>query len=146
MNYYLYLAFLITFIWGLSPVIIKYAIHHSNIPTYLILFIQGFIFFIASIIYILIFKYKNFKDDIIKYKTYIPLLAFIALFSVYIANLLYVIAIQHGVNINILTIITGLYPVFTIIFSYIILKEKITIKALFGYLLIILGIFFIFTY
>jgi len=145
MNNYLYLAFLITFIWGISPVIVKYAIHHGNIPTYLILFIQGFIFFIASLIYILIFKFNNIKDDLIKYKTYIPLLAFIALFSVYIANLLYVVALQNKVNINILTIITGLYPVITIIFSYIILKEKITIKAIIGYLFIILGIFFILT-
>ena len=145
MNNYLYLAFLITFIWGISPVIVKYAIHHGNIPTYLILFIQGFIFFIASLIYILIFKFNNIKDDLIKYKTYIPLLAFIALFSVYIANLLYVVALQNKVNINILTMITGLYPVITIIFSYIILKEKITIKAIIGYLFIILGIFFIFT-
>ena len=145
MNNYLYLAFLITFIWGISPVIVKYAIHHGNIPTYLILFIQGFIFFIASLIYILIFKFNNIKDDLIKYKTYIPLLAFIALFSVYIANLLYVLALQNKVNINILTIITGLYPIITIIFSYIILKEKITIKAIIGYLFIILGIFFILT-
>ena len=145
MNNYLYLAFLITFIWGISPVIVKYAIHHGNIPTYLILFIQGFIFFIASLIYILIFKFNNIKDDLIKYKTYIPLLAFIALFSVYIAHLLYVVALQNKVNINILTIITGLYPVITIIFSYIILKEKITIKAIIGYLFIILGIFFILT-
>lgn len=143
MNYYLYLGFLITFIWGLSPVIIKYAIHHGNIPTYLILFIQGFIFFIASLIYILIFKFNNIKDDIIKYKTYIPLLTFISLFSIYIANLLYVIAIQNKVNINILTIITALYPIFTIIFSYIILKEKITLKAILGYLFIIIGLFFI---
>lgn len=143
MNYYLYLGFLITFIWGLSPVIIKYAIHHGNIPTYLILFIQGFIFFIASLIYILIFKFNNIKDDIIKYKTYIPLLTFISLFSIYIANLLYVIAIQNKVNINILTIITALYPIFTIIFSYIILKEKITLKAILGYLFIIFGLFFI---
>ena len=107
MNYYLYLAFLITFIWGLSPVIIKYAIHHGNIPTYLIIFIESFIYFIASLLYVIIFKYKNFKDDIIKHKTYIPLLAFIALFSLYIANLLYVLALQNDVNINILTIYKG---------------------------------------
>jgi|688.fasta_scaffold701417_2 drug/metabolite transporter (DMT)-like permease len=143
MNYYLYLAFLITFIWGLSPVIIKYAIHHGNIPTYLIIFIESSIYFIASLAYVLIFKYKHIKDDIIKYKTYIPLLAFIALFSLYVANLLYVLALQNNVNINILTIIVGLYPVITIIFSYIILKEKITMKAIFGYLCIVLGIFFI---
>ena len=87
----------------------------------------------------------DINRDLIKYKTYIPLLAFIALFSVYIANLLYVVALQNKVNINILTIITGLYPVITIIFSYIILKEKITIKAIIGYLFIILGIFFILT-
>jgi drug/metabolite transporter (DMT)-like permease len=145
MNNYLYLAFLITLIWGISPVIIKYAIHHGNIPTYLIIFIQSFIYFIANIIYILVFKYKNFATDLIKYKTYIPLLAFISLFSIYIANLLYVVALQNNVNINILTIIVGLYPIITIIFSYIILKEKITLKMIGGYICIILGIFFILT-
>jgi transporter family protein len=144
MNNYLYLAFIITLIWGISPVIIKYAIHHGNIPTYLIIFIQSIIYFIASLLYVIIFKYKNFKDDLIKYRSYIPLLAFISLFSVYIANLLYVVALQNNVNINILTIIVGLYPVITIIFSYFILKEKITLKAIGGYILIILGIFFIF--
>ena len=132
MNYYLYLAFFITLIWGLSPVIIKYAIHHGNIPTYLIIFIQSFIYFIASLIYIIIFKYKNIKDDIIKHKTYIPLLAFISLFSLYIANILYVLALQNNVNINVLTMIIGLYPIITIIFSYIILKEKITMNAIGG--------------
>lgn len=143
MNYYLYLAFFITLIWGLSPVIIKYAIHHGNIPTYLIIFIQSFIYFIASLIYIIIFKYKNIKDDIIKHKTYIPLLAFISLFSLYIANILYVLALQNNVNINVLTMIIGLYPIITIIFSYIILKEKITMNAIGGYLFIILGLYFI---
>jgi drug/metabolite transporter (DMT)-like permease len=145
MNNYLYLAFLITLIWGLSPVITKYAIHHGNIPTYLIIFIQAFIYCIASIIYILVFKYKNFTTDLIKYKPYIPLLAFISLFSLYIANLLYVVALQNNVNINILTIIVGLYPIITIIFSYIILKEKITLKMIGGYICIILGIFLILT-
>jgi drug/metabolite transporter (DMT)-like permease len=145
MNYYLYLAFIITFIWGLSPVIIKYAINHGNIPTYLIIFIESFIYFIASLLYVLIFKYKHFKDDLFKYKAYIPLLAFIALFSLYVANLLYVLALQNNVNINILTIIVGLYPIITIIFSYIILKEKITLKAIGGYLFIILGLYFILT-
>jgi drug/metabolite transporter (DMT)-like permease len=62
-----------------------------------------------------------------------------------VANLLYVLALQNNVNINILTIIVGLYPIITIIFSYIILKEKITLKAIGGYLFIILGLYFILT-
>lgn len=139
-----FFAFIIAFIWGLSPVLVKYLIKNNNIPTYIIILIQSIIYALASILYIIIYKIDYIYNDINTHKKHIPLLALISLLSVYIANVLYIYIISKGISINIISIIISLYPIITFIFAYFILNETITINTLMGFLLIIMGLIIIF--
>lgn len=136
--------FIIAFIWGLSPVLLKYLIKHNNIPTYIIILIQSIVYFTASVIYIILYESNNVFVDSYNYKQYIPLIAFISLLSVYIANVLYVNALRDGMKVNIISIIISLYPIITFIFGFLLLNETLTLKSLLGFCFILLGVIFIF--
>lgn len=142
--YIYFFAFLIAFIWGLSPVLVKYLIKNNNIPTYIIILIQSIIYALASVLYIIIYKIDYVYNDINTHKKHIPLLALISLLSVYLANVLYIYIISNGISINIISIIISLYPIITFIFAYFILNEVITINTIMGFSLIILGVIIIF--
>ena len=73
-----------------------------------------------------------------------PFLIIISFFSVYIANVLYIFALEKKASVNIISIIVSLAPVITIISSYFILCEKISFKVLIGFLLIFIGLMYIF--
>ena len=76
-----YLAFIIAFIWGLSPVLFKFFLHQS-VPTYLIIFFQAFVYLISSVIYMLIFTeiqelYTIFDNYAIFFCVYCRLLVYL---------------------------------------------------------------------
>ena len=139
-----YLAFIIAFIWGLSPVLFKFFLHQS-VPTYLIIFFQAFVYLISSVIYILIWKRTEIGIDLQKYKNYIPFLIIVPFFSVYIANYLYIYALENKGNINVMAITISLAPVVTMIFSYFIFREMLSLKAFIGFFIIVVGLLLIFT-
>ena len=139
-----YLAFIIAFIWGLSPVLFKFFLHQS-VPTYLIIFFQAFVYLISSVIYMLIWKRTEIGIDLQKNKNYIPFLIIIPFFSVYIANYLYIYALENKGNINVIAITISLAPVVTMIFSYFIFREMLSLKAFIGFFIIVVGLLLIFT-
>ena len=139
-----YLAFIIAFIWGLSPVLFKFFLHQS-VPTYLIIFFQAFVYLISSVIYILIWKRTEIGIDLQKNKNYIPFLIIIPFFSVYIANYLYIYALENKGDINVMAITISLAPVVTMIFSYFIFREMLSLKAFIGFFIIVVGLLLIFT-
>lgn len=143
MNYYTYLAFVIAFIWGISPVLFKYILQ-KNIPSYIIIFIQSSVYFLSSIIYIIIYEKDDIYGDIQKNSKYIPFLIVISFFSVYVANVLYIFALDNKANVNIMSLIVSLAPVITLIASFLILQEILPIKVLIGFLIIFIGLLFIF--
>lgn len=133
-------AFIIAIIWGITPVIYKIILNDLSYHTVLIF--SALTFFIASIFYTFIY-YKEISSDIKIYPhklLYIALYAFIGLF---IANILYYYTIKHNDNIAIITTITALYPLITLILSYYILYEDISVHNIIGILLIIIGIVFL---
>jgi drug/metabolite transporter (DMT)-like permease len=138
------LAFLIAIIWGISPVLLKILMININIPIYILIFIQSLIFFICSIIYIFIYKTNEIYQNLNDIKSYIPILILISFFTTYIANILYIYIIKSNININLMILIISLFPIITIIFSYIFLKQKITINFIFGILFIFIGFLLIF--
>lgn len=139
------IALLIAFIWGLSPVIFKYLIKHNNIPDYIIILIQAIIYVLASILYIFIYKLDYIYNDLYTHKNHIPLLAFLSLLSVYLANVLYLYALSNGVKVNIMSIIVfTITPIVTLIFAFFLLNELLTIKSFIGCCLVIIGVIIIF--
>ena len=143
MNYYTYLAFVIAFLWGISPVLFKYILQ-KNIPPYIIIFTQASVYFLSSIIYIIIYERDDIYGDIQKNSKYIPFLIAISFFSVYVANVLYIFALDNKANVNIMSLIVSLAPVITLIASFLILQEILPIKVLIGFFIIFIGLLFIF--
>jgi transporter family protein len=142
-NNYTYLAIIIVFIWGISPVLFKYFLH-KNTPSYLIIFFQSLVYLLSSGIYILISKRNTLIQDLKQNVSYIPFLVIISFFSVYIANVLYIYALENKGNVSIMSIIIALAPVITMIFAYIIFREKLQIKAYIGFFVILVGLSLIF--
>lgn len=143
MNYYTYLAFVIAFLWGISPVLFKYILS-KNIPPYIIILTQASVYFLTSIIYIIVYERNDIYGDIQKNSKYIPFLIVISFFSVYVANVLYIFALDNKANVNIMSLIVSLAPVITLIASFLILQEILPIKVLIGFLIIFIGLLFIF--
>jgi len=143
MNNYTYLAFIIAFIWGLSPVLFQYFLN-KNIQSYIIIFFQAFVYLFSSFIYILIYKRNDIYKDIKENFKYIPFIITISFFSVYIANVLYILALEKKGHSSIMSIIIALAPVITLISSFYILQEILTLKILIGFFIIFIGLLFIF--
>jgi drug/metabolite transporter (DMT)-like permease len=143
-NNYTYLAFIIAFIWGISPVLYKFFLEKST-PTYIIIFLQSFIYLITTVLYILIWKRDKFGSDLHEYKNYLPFILIISFFAVYVANYLYIFGIENKGNVNIMSIVIGLAPVVTILFSYFIFRETLSLKAFIGFFIIVIGLLLIFT-
>jgi uncharacterized membrane protein len=143
MNSYIFFAFIIAFIWGISPVLFTFILQ-KNIPWYILIFIQASVYLLSSVIYIIVYKndviYKDTQQNI----KYLPFLIVVSFFSVYVANVLYIFALENKVSVNIMSIIVSLAPVITFITSYLILQEHLHIKVLIGFLLILIGIIYIF--
>lgn len=143
MNYYTYLAFVIAFLWGISPVLFKYILS-KNIPSYIIIFTQASVYFLSSILYIIVYERDDIYGDIQKNSKYIPFLIVISFFSVYVANVLYIFALDNKANVNIMSLIVSLAPVITLIASFLIFQEILPIKVLIGFFIIFIGLLFIF--
>ena len=143
MNYYTYLAFIIAFLWGVSPVLFKFILQ-KNIPPYIIIFFQAFVYLCSIIIYIIVYEYNDIYKDLQQNIKYVPYLIIISFFSVYVANMLYILALENKANVNIMSLIISLAPVITLISSFYILQEKLSIKALIGFFIIFVGLIFVF--
>lgn len=142
-NNYTYLAIIIVFIWGISPVLFKYFIH-KHTPAYLVIFFQALVYLLSSSIYIIISKRSTFIQDLKENISYIPFLIIISFFSVYIANVLYIYGLENKGNVSIMSIIISLAPVITMIFAYIIFREKLQMNAYIGFFVIFIGLSLIF--
>lgn len=143
MNYFTYLAFIIAIVWGISPVLLKFILQ-KNMPSYLIIFFQACIYLFSSIIYIIVYEHTNIYKDLQKHKEYIPFLMIISFFSVYIANLLYILALENKADVNVMSIIISLAPVITLISSFLILGDTLSIRVLIGFFIILIGLICVF--
>lgn len=140
MNYYILLPFLVALIWGTSPIIFKYIISKDKIPSYLILFIQALVYLFACIIYILFWKKETVYEDLYMHAKWIPLISVTSLMSIFVANMLFLYTLEKGLHVNIVNIISALYPVVTVILAYLVLNETLTYRQLFGFIMIMIGI------
>jgi drug/metabolite transporter (DMT)-like permease len=144
MNYYIFFAFIIAFLWGISPVLFKFILE-KNIPWYIIIFVQASVYLLSSAIFIIIYKYNDIYKDLQQNINYIPSLILISFLSVYIANVLYIFALEKKANVNIMSLIVSLAPAITLISSYLILQEQLPTKILIGFLIIFIGLLCVFT-
>ena len=132
---------LVNIIWGIEPLVNKFFLKHISISTLML------IISIFYLICVMIIAYKNknkLKTDLIKLRNYKSLILLIALATILFmtANYgyLYLVNNQKAAKVAILT---AIYPIITLILGYKYFNETLTKYEFIGFMLVLLGIFFI---
>jgi drug/metabolite transporter (DMT)-like permease len=139
------IAISLAFLYGLSPIAYKLIIINNNISFDIYLILSSILLLIFSLLYSIIF---NRRFNLMKEVNNInPLTVFYfslyIFFVVFISQLLFHIAIEKTTKLTIFTMITSLYPIITILLSFLVYNKKISMKILLGFMTCLLGLFII---
>lgn len=133
------IALIIAFIFGISPIIHKYIFNTVPTITPQVLFLFGGIFYF---LFTLVFASYE-KDTLIQSIKHIPLSCIIIFLfgtiTTFFANYLYFKIISKNASYLVSSLIF-ISPLFTLILSYLFLKEDITITSVIGIVLIVCGV------
>ena len=135
------IALLVSFLWGLQPVIHKHLLIDSNPVT--ILFFQTVINFIC-ITALASYNYKQIYHEVtveltLQHWCWIIFLAIVTIFG---TNVMYLYILKSNESSLVSALIYSA-PIFTVILAYIFLNERIHASGYVGILLIITGVSFI---
>ena len=137
----IFLTFLVALLWGISPIVVKYGLN-KNINVNTIFFINTLIYMVCGGLYAFM-KKSDIQDDLTTSNVYVLLLLTInAFFAVFVANTIYYLLIQSN-NTAIVTALSYSSPIFTVILSYFLLEEKMTLQTFLGIIMIYCGILII---
>jgi len=133
-------------IYAIAPITYKILVIHNNISFETYLLLSTFILFLCSLFYSFMFhNYIDILTEITKISSDLLLLFIINIFIVsFISQILFHYSIKHTSKLSLFTIITGFYPLITMILSILFLKEKISFKILLGFVISMIGIIIIF--
>ena len=140
MQIYIWIGLFISFLWGIQTVIHKHLLNH----------ISGLsIMIYSAILYTLLLCILAYyqKSIIIKDLKKIDLrissiLFFTAFFTVFLTNILYYYILNHHES-GLVSALISTAPIFTVIFAYLFLKEKLSIYGFMGIVFFILGLILI---
>jgi drug/metabolite transporter (DMT)-like permease len=132
---------LVNIIWGIEPLVNKFFLKNISISTLML------IISIFYLICVMIIAYKNknkLKTDLIKLRNYKSLILLIALATILFmtANYGYLYLVNNQ-KAAIVAILTAIYPIITLILGYKYFNETLTKYEFIGFMLVLLGIFFI---
>jgi drug/metabolite transporter (DMT)-like permease len=140
------IAISLAVIYAIAPITYKLLVIRNNISFETYLLLSTFILFLCSLFYS--FMFHNYIDvfrELTKISSDILLLFIINIFFVsFISQILFHYAIKHTTKLSLFTIITGFYPLITMILSFLFFKEKITLKIFIGFVISMIGIIIIF--
>jgi len=140
MELYIFLALLISFLWGVQPVIHKHLLKKYNHIT--IMLVSSIVYF-ALLIVTSIIKNKEVMADLQKMTARdLSILTALSFFTVFMANIIYYYILKDHESSLISALIYS-SPVFTLIFAYLFLKERLDIYGLSGIFAIIAGVILI---
>jgi len=137
---YLWIGLFISFLWGIQTVIHKHLLDH----------ISGLsIMLYSTILYTLLLCITAYyhKSIIIKDLKKIDLrisaiLFFVAFFTLFVTNMLYYYILNHHES-SFVSAIISTAPIFTVIFAYLFLKERLSMYGIMGIVSLILGLILI---
>jgi hypothetical protein len=134
---YIFVALFVSLLWGIQPVLHKLLL--SKYKPITILIISSFLYFylIAMVAFARNADVKNDLDNMTRRD--ILIILSIGLFSGFIGNMLYLYVLKDH-NTSIISALIYSSPVFTLIISYLFLKEKLNIYGLLGVITIIIGV------
>ena len=140
------IAISLAVIYAIAPITYKLLVIHNNISFETYLLLSTFILFLCSLFYSLMFhNYIDILTEITKISSNLLLLFIINIFIVsFVSQILFHYAIKHTTKLSLFTIITGFYPLITMILSILFLKEQISFKILLGFVISMIGIIIIF--
>ena len=140
------IAISLAVIYAIAPITYKLLVIHNNISFETYLLLSTFILLICSLFYSLMFhNYIDILTEITKISSDLLLLFIINIFIVsFVSQILFHYAIKHTTKLSLFTIITGFYPLITMILSILFLKEQISFKILLGFVISMIGIIIIF--
>ena len=134
---YIFIALFIAFLWGAHPVINKYLL--SKYTPFTIMLLASLVYF-CLMVTVSIIRMKDLKNDLNKMSSKdAVILTMLAFFAVFIANTLYYYLLKDHPS-SIISALIFSSPAFTLILSYLFLKERIRLYGLLGVLSIILGV------
>jgi len=137
--FYIILALVISFLWGMQPVIYKYLLHKFNGST--IMLLSSFIYFVAVFITFFIIKNQDIIIKDIKKMNGKDLTVIIctSIFTAFLTNVIYFYILKDNES-SIISALIYSSPVFTLIVSYLFLSEKLEAIGIIGILLGVAGV------
>jgi drug/metabolite transporter (DMT)-like permease len=129
----------ISFLWGASPVIQRYLMTTRPLSPETLMVFGSAIYFLCTIIYFFANKSK-ITNEISKatWKT-LFIMVVSGIFVGFVANYLYYKVIRNNTSYVIAALVFSA-PFFTVLLSYIFLKEELTVASGLGVVLIVVGI------
>ena len=134
---YIFVALFVSLLWGIQPVLHKLLL--SKYKPITILVISSFLYYylIAMVAFARNGDVKNDLKNMTRRD--ILIILSIGLFSGFIGNMLYLYVLKDH-NTSIISALIYSSPVFTLIISYLFLKEKLNMYGLLGVITIIIGV------
>lgn len=137
MDYYILLALAIAFLWGIPPVIHKQLLTKYNWVT--IMLSSSLVYFILIGV-LSLSKRREITADLKKINACdIAILVSLPFFTVFIAQIIYYYILKDHES-SIISALIYSSPVFTLVFAYLFLKERLDMYGLSGIFAIITGV------
>jgi uncharacterized membrane protein len=134
---YIFVALFVSLLWGTQPVLHKVLL--SKYKPITILIISSFLYFYL-IAMVAFSRNSDIKNDLKNMtRRDVLIILSIGLFSGFIGNMLYLHVLKDH-NTSIISALIYSSPVFTLIISYLFLKERLSMYGLLGVITIIIGV------
>ena len=140
MEIYILLALCVSFLWGTVPVVHKYLLTKYQPIT---IMIMSNVVYLSLLLITVVFERKAFLTDINKMSLNDSLIIVsAAIFGLYIGYKLYYYVLKDHKSSIISSLIYS-SPIFTLLFAYIFLKERLSIYGYLGIFSILMGVILI---
>jgi drug/metabolite transporter (DMT)-like permease len=131
-------ALLISFFWGIIPIIYNVLLKRLNNVTVMAITTT---FYVILLLVLIFYNREIVMKDLNKITNHEYLWIFIAtFFGVFIANYLYYYILKKGSEVAILTALMYTCPIITLLGGYFFLNDKISQRSLIGILFIVTGV------
>jgi len=135
------IAIFISILWGLNPILIKHIFKDVDLIMYL--FYSNIFYFLCSLIFSL-YYWNHIKTNIKIKSRSLFYIAINMIILVFITNLLYAYILDIHSKSSIISAVVYSAPLYSLIFAYFILNEKLSAYSIFGIFFIVTGLILIF--
>lgn len=132
-------SLLVAFLWSIQPFVMQYYIHEKGIHMSVIILVVAIVSLICFTIYLSL-NFKNIKNSLPKLRpSYIAIIGFTSVMTVFLANILYFLAIKTGPP-YIISALTSTAPIFAVFIAYTCMKSQINTYSVLGVLLMVIAV------